>query len=56
MSVPKTPQEIQVFNRMAQFYKCFIRNFAFIMASITELLKKTKAFEWTTKCQTTCRI
>jgi hypothetical protein len=23
MLVPKTPQEIQVFNGMAQFYKCF---------------------------------
>jgi len=25
MTVPKTPQEIQVFNGMAQFYKCFIK-------------------------------
>jgi hypothetical protein len=25
MLVPKTPQEIQVFNGMAQFYKCFIK-------------------------------
>jgi len=36
---------------MAQFYKCFSRNFAFVMALITNLLKKTKVFEWTTKCQ-----
>jgi len=25
MKVLKTPQEIQVFNGMAQFYKCFIK-------------------------------
>jgi hypothetical protein len=42
MPIPKTPQEIQVFNGMAQFYRCFIRNFAFVMAPITKLLKKIK--------------
>jgi hypothetical protein len=51
--VPKTLQEIQVFNGMVQFYKYFIKNFAFIMAPITKLLRKVKVFEWTTKCQTT---
>ncbi len=25
MPIPTTPQEIQVFNGMAQFYKCFIK-------------------------------
>jgi hypothetical protein len=29
---------------MAQFYKCFIKNFAFIMAPITKLVKKTEPF------------
>jgi len=53
MLVPKTLQEIQVSNGMAQFYKCFIRNFAFVMAPITKLLRKSKVFEWTAKCQTT---
>jgi hypothetical protein len=42
MLVPKTLQEIQVFNGMAQFYICFMRNFAFIMAPITKLFLKTK--------------
>jgi hypothetical protein len=52
MLVPKTPQEIQVFNGMAQFYKCFIRNFASSMAPITKLLtRKIEVFEWTAKCQ-----
>jgi hypothetical protein len=33
----KTPQQIQIFNGMAQFYKCFIKNFVVIMAPITKL-------------------
>ncbi len=37
--VPTNPQ---VFNGMAQFYRCFITNFAFIMALITKLMRKTK--------------
>jgi hypothetical protein len=53
MSVLKTPQEIQVFNGMAEFYICFIRNFAFVMAPITKLLKKVEVFEWTIECQIT---
>jgi hypothetical protein len=51
MPVLKTPQEIQVFNGMAQFYRCFTRNFAFIMERITKLLRKTKVFKWTIECQ-----
>jgi hypothetical protein len=49
MLVPTTPpsQHIQVFNGMAQFYKCFIKNFASIMSLIIELLKKSKVLEWT---------
>ncbi len=37
---------------MAQFYRCFIKNFASIMAPITKLLIKAKVFEWTAECQT----
>jgi hypothetical protein len=44
----KTPHEIQVFNGMAQIYKCF----AFVMALITKLLIKAEMFEWTIECQT----
>ncbi len=42
-----TPKEIQVFNGIAHFYKCFIKNFASIMSVITKLLKKSKFFECT---------
>jgi len=51
MSMPKTLQEIQVFNGMAQFYKCFIKNFTFVMSLITKLFKKAEMFEWTIECQ-----
>jgi hypothetical protein len=34
MLIPTNPQQIQVFNGMVHFYRCFIKNFAFIMASI----------------------
>jgi hypothetical protein len=53
MLVPKTPQEILVFNEMAQSYRCFIRNFAFIMPPIAKLFRIAKMFEWIVKCQTT---
>jgi hypothetical protein len=51
MSIPMSPQQIQVFNGMAQFYKCFIKNFSFIMATIIKLMKKTKQFLWTLESQ-----
>jgi hypothetical protein len=44
MLVPKSPREIQMFNGMGQFYRCFIHFFVSIMALITKLLKKTKVF------------
>jgi len=51
MPIPITPQEIQVFNEMAYFYRCFIKNFVLIMSPITKLLKKFEAYEWIQKCQ-----
>ncbi len=51
MPPPKNPQQIQVFNGMAQFYRCFIKKIVIIMAPITKLTKKTQSFLWTTKCQ-----
>jgi hypothetical protein len=40
MPVLTNPHQIQIFNGMAQFYRCFIKNFAFIMAPITKLMRK----------------
>ncbi len=51
MPPPKNPQKIQVFNGMAQFYKCFIKNFVAIMAPITKLTRKTMIFLWIEECQ-----
>jgi len=51
MSTPKTPKDSHVFNGMAQYYLCFIKDFAFIMAPIIKLLWKTKTFEWMVECQ-----
>ncbi len=51
MFVPTTPKVIQVFNGMAQFYKCFIKNFASNLSQINKLFKKFEVFEWTKKCQ-----
>ncbi len=51
MPPPKNPQQIQIFNGMAQFYKCFIKNFVAIMAPITKLTKKTQTFLQTEECQ-----
>jgi hypothetical protein len=51
MLVPTTYQDIQVFNGMAQFYRCFNKNFDSIMSPITKLLKKSKVFKWTEKYQ-----
>ncbi len=44
MLAPKNPQQIQVFNGMAQLYICFIKKFVAIMAPITKLTKKTQIF------------
>jgi len=44
MPPPKNPQQIQVFNGMAQFYKCFIKKFVVIMAPIIKLTRKIEAF------------
>jgi hypothetical protein len=41
MPPPKNPQHIQVFSGMAQFYKCFIKNFVVIMVAIIKLTRKT---------------
>jgi hypothetical protein len=46
MLIPPTPQEIQIFDGMAQFYRCFIKKIVLIMSPITKLLKNFEVFEW----------
>jgi hypothetical protein len=43
MLVPTTPQEVQMFNGMAQFYKCFIKNFASTCHQSPSCSKKLKS-------------
>jgi hypothetical protein len=50
MPTLKALKDNLVFNGMAQSYRCFIKDFAFIMAPITKLLQKIKTFEWMAKC------
>jgi hypothetical protein len=38
MPLPTNPQYIQVFNGMVQFYRCFIKNIALIMALIIKFM------------------
>ena len=47
----KKPEDIQVFNNIAQFNRTFIKDIAFIMAPITKLLRKKEDFQWTPECQ-----
>jgi len=49
MPPPKNPQQIQIFNGMAQFYTCFIKNFV-VMVPITKLTRNTQTIIWTKEC------
>ncbi len=51
MPPPKNPQQIEIFNGMAQFYRCFIKKIVAIMAPIIKLTKKIETFLWTKECQ-----
>jgi hypothetical protein len=52
MPTPRTIKDIQVFNGLAQFNRCFIRDYAKIMAPITALTRKDESIIWTTECAT----
>jgi hypothetical protein len=41
MPIPTNPKLIQVFNGVVQIYGWFIKNFPFIMALITKLMRET---------------
>jgi hypothetical protein len=42
MPVPKTPQEIQMFNGMAQFYRCFIKKKSLLWHELPSHSEKLK--------------
>jgi hypothetical protein len=50
MHLPHNSLHIQIFNGMAQFYKCFINTFAMVMVPIIKLPRKTKRFLWIEEC------
>ena len=51
MPPPKNVKAIQTFNGLAQFNRCFIKDYAGIMEPITRLIKKGEVFDWTTECE-----
>jgi hypothetical protein len=44
MPIPTNPKHIQVLMVLLSFIDVFIKNFAFVMAPITKLMRKTKPF------------
>ena len=51
MPPPKNIKAIQTFNGLAQFNRCFIKDYAGIMEPITRLTRKGEVFDWTTECE-----
>ena len=48
---PETIKEVRSFLGMAGYYRRFIESLSKIAKPMTELLKKNKKFEWSTKCE-----
>ena len=48
---PRNVTKIRSFLGLAGYYRRFIKNFSKIARPMTNLLKKTKEFEWTPKCE-----
>jgi hypothetical protein len=48
---PKTVKQVQSFLGFCNFYRRFIHQFSHMAKPLTELTKKTKAFEWTNECE-----
>ena len=51
MPPSKNVKAIQTFNGLAQFNRCFIKDYAGIMEPITRLTRKEEALDWTTECE-----
>eukprot|EP01018_Ginkgo_biloba_P018972 Gb_14590 [translate_table: standard] len=48
---PASVHEVRSFLGLANFYRKFVLNFSKLVAPLTELLKKSRRFKWTDKCQ-----
>ena len=48
---PRNVTEVRSFLGLAGYYSRFIENFSKIAGPLTNLLKKTKEFEWTPECE-----
>ena len=50
LPVPTCKKELRRFIGMVGYYRMFINNFAGLLSSLTDLLKKGVKFEWTPRC------
>src|SRR4051812_19397264 len=48
---PESVKKVRSFLGLASYCRCFVENFSKVAKPLTELLKKEKKFEWTTKCE-----
>ncbi|XP_074336701.1 putative mitochondrial protein AtMg00860 [Apium graveolens] len=48
---PKTPTEVRSFLGLAGYYRRFVQDFSKIATPLTRLTRKSKKFEWTSKCE-----
>ncbi|CAC5402690.1 unnamed protein product [Mytilus coruscus] len=49
--VPKTETQVRSFLGLCNYYRKFIKNFAYIAKPLTNFTKKEVPFEWSEKCQ-----
>jgi hypothetical protein len=56
MLVPQNPLQIHLFNGMAQFYICFIKNFAMIKAPTIKVTRKIEIVLWIKECKKTWEL
>ncbi|XP_055913098.1 uncharacterized protein LOC129946788 [Eupeodes corollae] len=52
---PKNVKEIRSFVGTISWYRRFVPNFAILVRPLTDLLKKSKKFEWTKECEESFR-
>ncbi|XP_076877760.1 uncharacterized protein LOC143526887 isoform X2 [Brachyhypopomus gauderio] len=53
--VPTTRRELRRFLGMAGYYRCFCKNFAVVVAPLTNLLRKNALFSWSHECDAAFR-